>query len=72
MKFLTLINGIMTLIAAVTSSSGSSSAGNIVALNSSGLVDSTMLPAGIASGNIDGGNPTSIYILAQNINGGTP
>lgn len=42
-KFLSLVGGVPTQVAAVESSSGSGSEGNIVALNSSGQIDPTML-----------------------------
>jgi hypothetical protein len=39
------VSGVKTWALALQSSAGSGSAGNLVALNSSGLIDSTMLPA---------------------------
>lgn len=46
-KFLALVSGKITQTAPVQASSGSSSAGAIVALNSAGAVDVTMLPTGV-------------------------
>lgn len=42
------VNNIPTLVAAVQTSAGAGDAGKIVALNSSGLIDSTMLPTSSA------------------------
>lgn len=42
---LQLVDGIITEVAAVESSAGSGDEGKIVALNSSGLIDDTMLPS---------------------------
>lgn len=42
-------NGVLTELVPVTSSVGSGSSGSIVALNSNGQVDSTMLPTVIAN-----------------------
>lgn len=48
-KFLTLISGVRTLISALQSSSGAGDAGELVALNASGKLDATMMPAGIGA-----------------------
>ena len=43
--FLTVVNGLKVMARAVQTSSGASSAGNIVALGSNGLIDPTMMSA---------------------------
>jgi hypothetical protein len=48
-KFLTIISGVKTLMSALTTSSGAGDEGNLVALNSAGKVDATMMPPGIAA-----------------------
>jgi hypothetical protein len=48
-KFLTIVSGVKTLLSALTTSSGAGDEGNLVALNSSGKVDATMMPAGIGA-----------------------
>lgn len=69
-KYLTLLNGIRTLIEAITSSSGAGDAGKIVALDGSGRLDSTFMPVGIgadtktikAAENLSAGNLVNIYL----------
>ena len=68
--YLTLVGAIQTIMNAIQISLGISSAGQIVALNSSGLVDNSMLPVGFNSGNVDGGSARSIYLVSQVLNGG--
>lgn len=46
-RFISLVNGIQTEIVPATSSAGSATAGQIIALNASGQLDSTMLPGGL-------------------------
>ena len=48
-KFLTIISGVKTLVSALTTSSGAGDEGNLVALNSSGKIDTTMMPAGVGA-----------------------
>lgn len=44
-KFLALVNGALAQTSPVTVAGGSAAAGGIVGLNSSGVVDQTLLPA---------------------------
>lgn len=44
-RYLSLVSGVQTEVVPLTTSAGASSAGEIIALNSSGQVDATMLPA---------------------------
>lgn len=63
MQLLSLLNGLIAGITPVSSSAGASSAGSVVVLNSSGQVDSTMLPAstgGSTVGTVDGGNSSPL------------
>lgn len=46
-RFLTVINGIRTLVTGVSTSAGVTDANKLVATNSSGKLDSTLMPAGI-------------------------
>jgi hypothetical protein len=46
-KYMTIVSGIDTLIAANQTSAGAGDAGKLMALNSSGLLDVTMLPVGV-------------------------
>ncbi|MEQ1842079.1 MAG: hypothetical protein ABL994_16865 [Verrucomicrobiales bacterium] len=48
-KFLTIVAGVKTLMSALTTSSGAGDEGNLVALNTSGKIDETMMPAGIGA-----------------------
>lgn len=47
--FITLINGVKTLVAAVSSSSGASDAEKIPALDASGRLDNSFMPVGIGA-----------------------
>lgn len=62
-RVITLTSGIQTQVVPATTSAGAATAGQIVALNASGFVDSTMLPVYITgiidevpSGTINGTN----------------
>ena len=48
-KFLRLVNGVLTEIAATVTSSGASSDGDLVALDSSGRLDNSVMPIGIGA-----------------------
>lgn len=48
-KFLRLVNGIFTEIVATVTSAGAGNAGDIVALDDSGKLDATVMPAGIGA-----------------------
>ena len=48
-KFLTLVNGVIQLLSSKDTSAGAGDAGKLVALNASGKVDDTMMPAGIGA-----------------------
>ena len=64
-----LVNGVLTEVTAVDASTGASDAGKIVALNSSGLLDTSMMPAGLgvdinvfpATENLAAGDFVNIY-----------
>lgn len=81
-KFVNLENGKKTLESAITASSGATSAGQIIATDSSGLIDATFLPSTgdisvEASGNIGAGDFVQLHLdsgtvrmrLADNSNG---
>jgi hypothetical protein len=51
-RYLALVNGVITMVQATISSSGSSSSGQIVALNAAGAVDITMMPTGIGANTV--------------------
>jgi hypothetical protein len=62
-RFVTLISGIQTEVVPAVTSAGAGSSGQIVALNASGFVDTTMLPVYITgiidevpSGTVNGSN----------------
>lgn len=61
-------NGITTLIPASQTSAGVTDAGKIVALNSDGQIDTSMLND--FSQNVDGGFANSVYLTSQIIDGG--
>jgi hypothetical protein len=71
---MTLVSGLKTLVAAVQSSAGAGDAGKIVALNSSGFVDLTMLQVGpdtysiVTSENLASGDFVNIYNNAGTAN----
>lgn len=44
-RYITLLAGALSEVAAAITSAGATSSGQVVALNASGLVDNTMLPA---------------------------
>jgi hypothetical protein len=46
-KHLSLVNGLVTEVEANDSSSGATDSGKIIALNSSGLIDLSMMPVGV-------------------------
>ena len=46
-KYKALVSGIDTLVASNQTSAGAGDAGKIMALNSSGLLEGTMLPVGV-------------------------
>ena len=46
-KFMTLVSGLRTLVASLQTSSGAGDAGKIIATNSVGKLDATLLPDGI-------------------------
>lgn len=46
-KYLTISSGVDTMVASNQTSAGAGDAGKIIALNSSGLLDVTMLPVGV-------------------------
>jgi hypothetical protein len=48
-RFLAMVAGKLAELVPLTSSAGAASAGSIPALNASGLIDTTMLPAAIAN-----------------------
>ena len=48
-KFLRLVAGVLTEIAATVTSSGASSGGDLVALDSSGRLDNSVMPVGIGA-----------------------
>jgi hypothetical protein len=68
-RFITLVNGIQTEVVPATTSAGSATAGQIIALNAAGQLDSTMLPAGtgldttsaITSAAISAGQMVNLY-----------
>lgn len=62
-KFLTIVAGVKTLISALTTSSGAGDEGNLVALNSAGKIDDTMMPAGI-------GADTCVALASENLAAG--
>lgn len=64
-KYLELVNGLETVRTSTDVSTGATDAGKIVALNSNGQIDQTMLNA-----NMDGGSAVSVYTVPQVINGG--
>lgn len=47
-KFLKQVNGVLTEVAANTASSGATDAGKIVALDSTGKLDTSLMPVGVA------------------------
>jgi len=47
--FSTVLNGVKTLVTAISASSGVGDAGKILALDSTGRIDSTMMPVGIGA-----------------------
>ena len=49
--YLTVLNGIKTLVAALQTSAGAGDAGKLVALDSTGKISDTMMPVGIGAGN---------------------
>lgn len=51
-RYLALVNGVITMVQAAISSAGSSSSGQIVALNAAGAVDITMMPTGIGANTV--------------------
>ena len=66
--YLDLVNGIVTVKDAVPTSIGASNAGDVVALNSDGQIDISMLTG--FSQNVDGGFANSVYLVSQEIDGG--
>lgn len=58
-------------VEALVVSHGVSDAGKIVATSSDGKLDPSVYVAG-SELNIDGGTPTSIYVPALRVDGGTP
>lgn len=48
-KFLTIISGVKTLISGKDSSAGAGDAGELVALDSGGKIDSSMMPSGLGA-----------------------
>lgn len=48
-KFLTIVNGMKTLLQAITSSAGAADAGKMVALDDAGRLDNSMMPVGIGA-----------------------
>lgn len=48
-KYLADVSGVMTEISAITSSAGAGDSGKILALDSSGLIDVSFMPAGVAA-----------------------
>lgn len=66
-RFNTLINGIPTNVQATTVSTGSASGGQILALTSSGLLDQSVMPAGIAPTAITA-TPTTAISAGQLVN----
>lgn len=63
--YLDLVAGVETVQNGTQVSAGSADAGKIVALNSNGQIDSSML-----NGQVDGGSAVAVYTLPQIINGG--
>lgn len=47
LKFLTKVSGLDTLVTALTSSTGVADANKVIATNSAGEIDATLLPAGV-------------------------
>lgn len=68
-KYITLVNGVPTMTEATVTSAGAGNAGDVVALDSNGKLDSTVLPTGIgadtalieASENLAAGDFVNIY-----------
>lgn len=48
-RFMTLVNGFRTLVTALVTSTGAADAGKIIATNSEGKLDTSLLPAGIGA-----------------------
>lgn len=75
-KVLQLVSGLPTEVSAVDTSAGAGDAGKIVALDASGLLSSTMMPAGFgqnvdtiaSSENLSAGDFVNIYDNAGTIN----
>jgi hypothetical protein len=63
-KFLTIINGVKSLVLAISASSGVADANKIIATDSTGKIGSTLLPAGI------GGEATANLIASEAIGAG--
>jgi len=68
-RFITLVNGIQSEVVPATSSAGAATAGQVIALNAAGQLDSTMLPAGtgldtttaVTSAAISAGQMVNLY-----------
>lgn len=68
-KFLTVLNGIKTLVTGITTSAGVGDANKLISTNSSGKIDTTLLPAGLgvdtvtatASESISAGDFVNLY-----------
>ena len=68
-RFVTLVNGVRTLVSAISASLGASSAGQVICTNASGVLDPTLLPAGVgmnwqtlpAPGALTAGQAVNLY-----------
>lgn len=56
-KFITIVSGLRTLVTAISSSAGVSDANKIIATDSSGRIDSTLMPTGIG--------PSTLSVVAS-------
>ncbi|NTV26670.1 MAG: hypothetical protein HGB01_10755 [Chlorobiaceae bacterium] len=62
-KFLSIVNGVKTLLQAITSSAGAADAGKMVALDDAGRLDNSMMPVGI-------GADTKAIVASENLSAG--
>jgi hypothetical protein len=62
-KYISLLSGILTQVEGLVTSTGASDAGKIVALDSGGKLDSTVLPTGV-------GAETKSYPTSENLSAG--
>lgn len=69
-KYIRNNGGTLTETEAITSSAGAVDAGKIIALDSTGRIDNSMMPVGSGDSNIDGGFANSVYLPSQLIDGG--